>query len=210
MTSSWIKISLLAFPLALALGFSASAHLPGAPQTIKTARVVTNAPVPEFVLLDQEGAAFNSARLRGRVAVFNFIFTTCPDVCPLLTAKFAQLQRMLARDKKDVFLVSITTDPEVDTPQVLKAYAQRYGADFSTWAFLTGEEAKLKEVWRGFGVNVSKKGKGLVQHTGLTTLADRRGVRRVNYYGDTWREKDIFQDIEALRSEKQPARAPKN
>jgi protein SCO1 len=189
----------------------ARAHLPGPPQTSKTARVVTNSKAPDFTLVNQNGAPFHSDRARGRVTLVTFVFTTCPDVCPLLTAKFAQLQRMLVREQaSDFFLVSITTDPEVDKPEVLKSYAQRYGADLSTWAFLTGDEDKISKVWRSFGVSVKKKGKGLIQHTSLTTLIDRQGVRRINYYGDSWHEKDIFQDIQTLRAERQPAAGGKN
>jgi protein SCO1/2 len=116
-----------------------------------------------------------------------------------LTANLVHLQRMLKREgPKDFFLVSITTDPEVDTPEVLKSYAERFGVDFSTWAFLSGAEQQVKQVWRSFGVTVIKKGRGLVQHTGLTTLIDRQGVRRLNYYGDTWHEKEIHRDLLSL------------
>ncbi|MGH7846030.1 MAG: SCO family protein [Candidatus Binatia bacterium] len=206
------KAGRLRFSLSLSLfllcflSVTARAHLPGPPQTSKTARVVTNSKAPAFTLVNQNGTAFYSGSARGRVTLVTFVFTTCPDVCPLLTAKFAQLQRMLAREHaSDFFLISITTDPEVDKPEVLKSYAQRYGADLSTWAFLTGEEDEMSKVWRSFGVSVKKKGKGLVQHTSLTTLIDRQGVRRINYYGDSWQEKDIFQDIQSLRTVPQPA-----
>jgi len=214
MTSRWTQTSsLLGLSLLLlsALSVTARAHVPGPPQTSKTARVVTNSKAPDFTLVNQNGAAFHSDSARGRVILVTFVFTTCPDVCPLLTAKFAQLQRMLAREHASAFfLISITTDPEVDKPEVLKSYAQRYGADFNTWAFLTGDEDKISKVWRSFGVSVKKKGKGLVQHTSLTTLIDRQGVRRINYYGDSWQEKDIFQDIQSLRTERQPATSGKN
>lgn len=202
MTSKWKSNSLnaLLLLLSLALSLRAYAHFPGSPEGSKTARVIVNTPAPKFALLDQDGKVFTSAEtLRGKVALVTFIFTTCPDVCPLLTAKFAQLQRMLGpQGVKDFFLVSITTDPEVDKPDVLKSYAQRYSADFRTWAFLTGSEAKLNSVWRAFGVSVKNKGRGLVQHTTLTTLIDRQGTRRINYYGDSWLEKDIFKDMTSL------------
>jgi protein SCO1/2 len=95
-------------------------------------------------------------------------------------------------------LISITTDPEIDSPKVLRSYAQRYQADFQNWAFLTGSEAQLKPVWRGFGVRVIKKGRGLVQHTSLTTVIDRQGVRRFNHYGEKWRTADVEKDVLSL------------
>src|SRR5262244_1857610 len=80
-----------------------------------------NVKAPDFVLTDQNGARFDSTKLRGKVVAIDFIYTTCTDVCPLFTANFAQLQRTLKNETGNVFFVSITTDPEVDTPKVLKS-----------------------------------------------------------------------------------------
>jgi protein SCO1 len=201
MTSKWKNNFLYALLFLLSVGLSlrAYAHVPGSPQASSTARVVVNTSVPQFTLLNQDGKVFKSATLRGKLALVTFIYTTCPDICPLLTAKFAQLQRMLDQQGvKDFFLVSITTEPEVDTPKVLKAYSARYRADLSTWAFLSGGEEEIKPVWRSFGVTVRRKARGLVQHTTLTTLIDRQGIRRINYYGDSWLEKDVFRDMTSL------------
>jgi protein SCO1 len=179
------------------------AHVPGAPREVPPTSATPNTQAPAFVLLNQEGNRFDSTTLRGKVVVLNFIFTTCTDVCPLFTANFAQLQRTLKNEPAgNVFLVSITTDPEVDSPKVLKSYAQRYGADFQNWAFLTGSESQLKQVWKGFDVRVIKKGRGLVQHTSLTTVIDRQGVRRFNFFGEKWPLKDLLRDTSALLEEK--------
>jgi protein SCO1 len=162
-----------------------------------------NVPAPDFVLLNQDNQSFDSTRLRGKIVVLNFIFTTCTDVCPIFTANLAQLQRKLnARYGSDLFFVSVTTDPEVDSAKVLKAYAQRYGADFTNWAFLTGSEAQLKEIWKGFSVRVIRKGRGLIQHTSLTTVIDRQGIRRNNYFGEKWELKDLEKDLLTLLDKK--------
>jgi protein SCO1/2 len=177
-------------------------HVPGA-RDVAPITTGLNTKAPDFVLLNQDGKSFDSATLRGKVVVVNFIFTTCTDVCPLFTAHFAQLQRALKQGPAgDVFFVSITTDPEVDSPKVLKSYAQRYGADFQNWAFLTGTEAQMKQVWKGFGIRVIRKGRGLVQHTSLTTVLDREGIRRFNYFGEKWQVKDLQQDISELLAKK--------
>jgi protein SCO1/2 len=131
--------------------------------------------------------------------VITFIFTTCPDLCPLLTAKFAAMQRELAANsREDYLLLSITTDPQVDTSAVLKSYAQRYKPDFRHWLFLTGSRAQLAKVWKQFGVIVHSAGPGQIQHTVLTALVDRHGIRRFDYYGDGWQEKEILRDIGSL------------
>jgi len=69
-----------------------------------------------------------------------------------------------------VFLLSVTTDPEVDRPKVLKSYAERYQAEFSNWSFLTGDVRALTAVWKNFGVKVERKARGLVNHTSLTAV----------------------------------------
>ncbi|HEX4988521.1 MAG TPA: SCO family protein [Candidatus Binatia bacterium] len=178
------------------------AHVPGAPREVPPTSATPNTKAPEYVLLNQEGNRFESTKLHGKVVVLNFIFTTCTDVCPLFTANLAELQRTLKNEQSNVFLVSITTDPEVDSPKVLKSYAQRYGADFQNWAFLTGSESQLKQIWKGFDVRVIKKGRGLVQHTSLTTVIDRQGIRRFNFFGEKWPLKDLLRDTSALLEEK--------
>jgi protein SCO1/2 len=179
------------------------AHVPDAPKNaLKTAQAL-NVTTPDFVLVNQDNQSFPSTQLRGKVVVLNFIFTTCTDVCPIFTANLAQLQRTLnSRYSGDVFFVSITTDPEVDSPKVLKAYAQRHNADFKNWAFLTGSEAELKRVWKSFGIQVIKKARGLVQHSSLTTVIDQQGIRRFNHYGEKWRVKDVEKDMLSLLEKK--------
>ena len=198
------KIRILSALLFLVLlPLDLNAHVSGAPGEVPPASATPNTKAPAFILLNQEGNRFDSTTLRGKVVVLNFIFTTCTDVCPLFTANLAELQRTVKNESAgSLFLVSITTDPEVDSPKVLKSYAQRYGADFQNWAFLTGSEPQLKQVWKGFDVRVIKKGRGLVQHTSLTTVIDRQGIRRFNFFGEKWQLKDLLRDTSALLEEK--------
>ena len=158
-----------------------------------------NVRLADFVLRNQDNERFDLARLRGKVVALNFIFTTCSDVCPIFTANLAQAQRALnGRYAESIFFVSITTDPELDSPKVLKAYAQRYDADFKNWAFLTGSEAELKRVWKSFGIRVVRKGRGLIQHDSLTTIIDQQGSRRFNHYGEKWRVEDLEKNMLSL------------
>jgi protein SCO1/2 len=156
--------------------------------------------MPPFSLIDQEGNPFDAKnKLGGKIVAINFIYTTCSDVCPLFTVEFARLQQALqSQNQMKSFLVSITTDPEIDSPKVLKAYARRFGADFENWAFLTGDESRLKEVWKGFGVQVIRRGRGLVQHTNLTTLVDAHGTRKINFLGPQWQSTDFLKDMRTL------------
>jgi protein SCO1/2 len=177
-----------------------AAHEPSAAKIEPSRRIAVSQKALPFTLVDQDGKAFVSQnRLRRKIVAINFIYTTCSDVCPLFTVEFARLQRALStQSRQKFFLLSITTDPEIDTPKVLKAYAQRFDADFQNWAFLTGNESQMKEAWRAFGVQVIRRGRGLIQHTSLTTLIDGQGTRRINFFGPQWQFSDFLKDMRGL------------
>jgi protein SCO1 len=115
-------------------------------------------PVPAATLLDESGHKVELARVLGgdRPVVLNFIYTSCTTICPVMTATMLQLQRSLAGSKQAPMFVSITVDPDFDSAKVLKAYALRFGAD---WTFLTGSRDEVLTVlgrldaWRGNKVN---------------------------------------------------------
>ena len=182
----------------------ALAHIPIPPkQLTEIGRRPVKKAVTDFTLIDQNSKPFRFSSRRGNLVLATFIFSTCPDVCPLFTAKFAAIQRALNEQKfKDYWLLSITTDPERDDAATLKEYARRFNADFTRWAFLTGTREDLARAWKSFGVNVSKTESGQVFHTALTTLIDRQGYRRVDYYGDKWLDKEVLKDIHWLSSQK--------
>jgi len=197
------KISKLIFAALLSIGLCptiASSHIPIPPkQPSQIGRRVVKTAVADFKLTDQNGKSFQFSGKRGKLVLATFIFTSCPDVCPLFSAKFAAIQRALEEKQiKDYWLLSITTDPEGDNPAVLKEYAGRFNADLNRWAFLTGSRTDLSKVWKAFGVNVTKTASGQVFHTALTTLIDRQGTRRVNYYGDQWLDQEVLKDIQWL------------
>jgi protein SCO1/2 len=103
--------------------------------------------IPEFTLTDQSGREFHSTeRLKGKVWVANFIFTSCPGPCPRMSGQMREL-RDAAKDL-DVRLVSFTIDPARDTPPVLASYGKRFGADPDRWYFLTGTQADLHKLSR--------------------------------------------------------------
>lgn len=189
---------------AIVLPSVASSHIPIPPkEPSEIGRRIAKKTVADFNLSDQDSKPFKFTSTRGKLVLVTFIFTTCPDVCPLLTAKLAAIQRTLEENKfRDYFLLSITTDPERDTATALKQYASHFKADFHNWSFLTGSRQEVAKVWKLFGVNVTKNESGQVQHTSLTTLVDHHGIRRVDYYGDKWQEKEVLKDIEWLASVK--------
>ena len=98
--------------------------------------------VPDFALTERSERPITRTDLLGLVWIVNFFYTDCPDTCPLQSARMARLQGDVA-DAPDVRLVSISVDPEHDTPAVLRDYAQRFGADAERWLFLTGDKAAI-------------------------------------------------------------------
>lgn len=111
--------------------------------------------IPEFALVDQTGAAVTADLFEGRISVVDFIFTNCPFVCPTLSAQMLRLQDMLRND--DVQLVSFSVDPVNDTPEVLREYAKKLGADTSRWRFLTGPDGAVQRVSeQGLGLGVAE------------------------------------------------------
>lgn len=145
------------------------------------------ATVPTFTFTDHRGEPFSSHHLAGRVWIANFMFTSCPDVCPLLTQRMLALRNRL--EGESIHFVSFTVDPEADTPEVLKKYAIEQGAHHENWSFLTGElDAVRKVVVDGFKQSMEKlreEGKPLnVLHGSHFVLVDSQGIIRGYYASD--------------------------
>lgn len=154
--------------------------------------------LPNFLLTDQHGQPFGLADLRGEVWVGDFIFTRCRSICPIMTGRMAQLQKDIAAmpGRERVKFVSISVDPEFDTPKVLSEYAKKFGADESRWTFLTGTRQQVWELCEnGFqlGVGVNRDDPDMpIYHSGKFALVDAAG-HVVGYY-----ESSDEQDMTAL------------
>jgi len=156
-------------------------------------------PAPAFTLTTQDGARLSLHDLRGKVVALTFIYASCADTCPILTAKMARLQTRLGADfGPRVFFASITVDSERDTPGALKHYADGHGADLRGWAFLTGAPAEIREVAKRYGVYYKKSARGDVDHTFLTSLVDSRGMLRVQYLGVRFDPEEMLRDLQSL------------
>lgn len=153
---------------------------------------------PEFRLTNQDGEDFALRKLRGRVAVVTFIFTSCSDTCPLLTAKLLSIQRKLGHDTPKVFFVAISVDPLHDSPDVLKNYAKAYSAPPEHFAFLTGNFDKIQQVVRSYGVYFEQKAERDVDHTFLTSIVDRSGALRVQYMGWRFDPEEFLGDLRSI------------
>ena len=141
----------------------------------------------------QDGKRLALKDLRGKVLAITFIFASCTDTCPLLTTKIAGIQNALGSDfGSKVHFVSITVDPERDTPEILKRYAEAYRANPAGWAFLTGTAAEIREVAKRYGIYYKKTPRGDV---------DTDGVLRVQYMGVKFTPDEMLRDLQGLVKE---------
>jgi protein SCO1/2 len=158
---------------------------------------------PDFKLISQDGKPIARADLHGKVVAVTFIFTLCSATCPVLTPMMSLVQDRLGSDfGTNVAFVSITVDPDRDTPDVLKLYAQMHGADVPGWSFLTGEPAVVQEVIRRYGVFAARTADGDIEHSFLTSIIDRRGVLRVQYLGVRFDPEEFRRDLLTLLRER--------
>jgi protein SCO1/2 len=165
-------------------------------------------PAPSFSLVDQSGHPFGSADLAGRVALANFIYTSCTDTCPLLSATMGQVQEQLRGDGtlgNKAVLLSFTLDPERDTPQVLTTYGERFGVDAAGWRMLTGTPDQLGQLAQDF-----KLGRPIplpldarnplvnLMHSNRFVLIDPNGQVRAYYSGESLDVQEVVRDMRRL------------
>jgi len=161
--------------------------------------------MPDFTLTDQNGSIVRLSNFQGQVVAVDFIYTRCPlpDVCPRLSANFARLQKRFAGK---LVLLSVTLDPQHDTPQVLAEYAARWRADSHTWLFLTSSEDDIRKVAGHFGV-VFWAEEGAITHTSSTAIIDRTGKLAAFVEGSSFTSQQLI-DLVQTELAKSPTPNP--
>jgi protein SCO1/2 len=157
---------------------------------------------PDFALTDQHGAPVTLAGLRGKALLIDFIYTHCPGPCPILTGRHAQVQRELsAETRARVHFVSITVDPERDTPAVLASYAHARGADTADWSFLSGDPERVRDVLKRYGVYAQPDAStGEIAHIVVTLLVDADGKIVKRLFGTEDSAADVKRALEEVAS----------
>jgi protein SCO1/2 len=159
--------------------------------------------LPDFALTERSGRTVHLADLAGKVWVADFIYTTCPGPCPVLSGHLSDLQKAVGADDR-VRFVSITVDPENDTPEVLKTYAERFHAG-ERWLFLTGKKDDIAALARdGFKLPVADAtaAGAPIAHSTRFILVDKTGAVRGLRDGVDGRADELVRDIRALLDEK--------
>jgi protein SCO1 len=159
--------------------------------------------VPDTALIDQSDRRRSFSEWKGTLTLITFIYTNCPlpNFCPLMDQNFATIQRVLTEDpalKDQVKLVSVTFDPEHDTPKVLAAHAKMRQADPAVWTFLTGDSATIGKFVARFGVaTLASDVPGQVTHNLRTVLIGRDGRIIKFYTGNAWTPGAVLADMRA-------------
>jgi protein SCO1/2 len=156
-------------------------------------------PAPGFRLTDQDGKPVALADLAGKVVVLDFVYTSCSGPCPILTGRQADVQRTLSEPlRPKTWFVSISLDPEHDTPERLREYARARGADLASWSFLTGAVPEVEAVLASYGVGKARSPGGDLEHYVVTFLIDPGGRIARRFVGTQDEPASLVRAIERL------------
>lgn len=161
--------------------------------------------LPPFALYNQFGELVKSTDLLGRTCVINFIFTRCmnPRMCPAATMRMQQLQEEVREaGLEDVLFVSMTLDPEFDTPGIFNAYASGRGIEGGNFYFLSGPRQPLFDLKEQLGILASKDPKQIIDHTMRTILVDPTGEIVYQVPGSMWGVNDFLNRIKRMDTDK--------
>lgn len=144
--------------------------------------------VPDFAFLNQDSLLITNNDYKGKVFVVEFFFTTCPTICPLMNENLIQIQNRF-KNFENFGVASFTINPEYDTPQVLKEYAEKYGVTNINWNLMTGDSQKIYDLANaGFNIFASQSPNALggFEHSGMFALVDKKGFirSRMDDYGN--------------------------
>jgi protein SCO1/2 len=156
---------------------------------------------PDFTLRDQNGQAVTMSQLRGKVVALTFLYTHCPDVCPLMASQLAAADQRLGADARNLELVSVSVDPVGDTLPAVKKFTEDHNlAGQPNWHYLIGSPGELQPVWEAYHVGSSPSSAGAIQgvdHSAMVYLADRSGKLRV-ILASNFTVSDFVQDVRTL------------
>jgi protein SCO1/2 len=151
---------------------------------------------PDFTLTDQSGHKVSMADQRGKLVLLTFLYTNCPDVCPLITQNLNQALQTLGAKRDDVRVLAVSVDPEGDTPNAVDAYAKAHHL-LPQFHYLIGTRDELTEVWKKYDVAAVASDPELVDHTAYTMLVDQSGEGRVIYDSGVKAE-ELVHDVDEL------------
>lgn len=156
--------------------------------------------LPSVTLVDQHGHDVKLASLKGRPVLIDFIYTTCPGPCPLMTSRMAAVAKLLGpKLGSQVTFVSVSIDPEHDRPAALEKYAREFGVDEAGWLFLTGTPAQIDQVLVLYHLKQARNPDGTVNHAAASFLLGPDGHQVRQYQPLEVKSSDVVADIDRAR-----------
>ena len=150
-------------------------------------------------LLDQNAQPFALDGLRGQTVVLNFIFTHCPSVCPTQTRALTRVQAQLPTQVRErVQFVSVSIDPERDTPAVMADFSRKLGVDLSHWSFVTGTQAAIAELNQAYSAQALPEGASAFDHRSEVRLIGPSGKLLMTYVGRPLDEPRLAREIQTV------------
>lgn len=163
-------------------------------------------PAPGFTLQDAAGHRVSLSDFHDKVVVLWFIYTHCPDECPLQSEKLAGIQAQIDQTpmRDAVEFVTVTTDPARDTPEILASYGKAHGLDSSNWIFLSSGVDKpvaTRELAERYGLQFTPEGDGELMHGVVTQIIDKKGRLRARFHGMKFDNTNLILYVNALSND---------
>jgi protein SCO1/2 len=156
-------------------------------------------PAPDFRLIDQSGRQVSLSQFRGEPVVLTFMYTRCPDVCPLTAEKLHQVQLLLGKDVAHVVMLAVSIDPRGDTRSAAQKFSQAHKLT-TNWHFLLGTHDQLSPVWNAYSVYAQDAMDSKITHTDALYLIDKQGRERV-FFADDFTNEQLTSDLRVLLTE---------
>jgi protein SCO1/2 len=198
-TSSWLEDVAITKP---------PTKLPAAEQPATAQEAAPGDTVPDFSLVNQDGKRIRLQQYKGRALVLTFIYTRCPlpEYCTLMSNNFAEIDRELKKDEtlyRRTHLLSVSIDPEYDTPKVLRSYGGAHTGNYTTetfkhWEFATGTKEEVKQIAQFFGLTYYPEADQITHSLRTVIIAPDGKVHKV-YRGNEWKPEEVIDDLQALK-----------
>jgi protein SCO1/2 len=154
---------------------------------------------PDFHLTDQFGNPVSLSQFRGEPVVLTFMYTHCPDVCPLTAEKLHQVQLQLGKDAAHIVMLAVSVDPVGDTQAAALAFSQAHHLT-TDWHYLTGTQDELSPVWSDYSVNGNQMIANKITHTDALYVIDKQGRERI-FFADDFTNDQLTNDLKVLLAE---------
>jgi len=168
------------------------------PSTTLQGTELDSTAAPDFTLTDQNGKTIELSQLHGKAVVLTFLYTHCPDVCPLIASKLHIVQRQLGKTSAQVMLVAVSIDPAGDTQASVQQFSQEHQL-VNNWHYLLGTKEVLEPVWNAYSV-YAQAATSKVTHSSAVYVIDKESRERV-FFGEDFTTSDMVTDLQVLTKE---------